>query len=68
MRGDIRAGCDRRHSLDRVPAGVTCLASSDGRMDGLGSGQPLTVSAEGKSYTLPAVDAPDWKKQFTDRC
>jgi hypothetical protein len=37
-------------------------------LDLLGSGQPLTISAEGKSYTLPAVDAPDWKKQFTDRC
>lgn len=32
------------------------------------SSQSLTISAEGKSYTLPAVDAPDWKKPFTDRC
>jgi hypothetical protein len=37
-------------------------------LDLLDSGQPLTISAEGKSYTLPAVDAPNWKKQFTDRC
>ena len=37
-------------------------------LDLVGSGQPLTISAEGKSCTLPAVDAPDWKKQFTDRC
>jgi len=29
---------------------------------------PLTVSAEGNSYMLPAVDVPDWGKQFTDRC
>jgi hypothetical protein len=36
-------------------------------LDLLGSGQPLTISAEGKSYMLPAVDAADWKKQFTDR-
>lgn len=37
-------------------------------LDLLASGQPLTISAETKSYTLPAVDAPDWRKQFTDRC
>jgi hypothetical protein len=37
-------------------------------LDLLDSGQPLTISAEGKSYTLPAPDAPKWKKQFTDRC
>jgi hypothetical protein len=37
-------------------------------LDLLDSGQPLTISAERKSYMLPAVDAPDWKKQFKERC
>jgi hypothetical protein len=37
-------------------------------LDVLDSGRPLTISAEKKSYVLPAVDAKDWKKRFKDRC
>lgn len=36
--------------------------------DLLGSGQPLTISAENKSYVLPAVNAPDWKMRFKKSC
>jgi len=36
--------------------------------DLLDSGQPLTISAEGKRYVLPAVDAPRWKERFKDIC
>ena|SRR5689334_14366237 len=37
-------------------------------LDLLGSGLPLVISAEKKSYELPAVDAPDWKKRFKEKC
>jgi hypothetical protein len=32
------------------------------------SGKPLTISAEGKSYVLPPVDAPNWKARFKKIC
>jgi hypothetical protein len=37
-------------------------------LDFLDSGQPLTVSAEGKSYVLPAINAPGWKQRFEKIC
>lgn len=36
--------------------------------DLLNAGKPLTVSAEDRSYVLPAVNARDWKSQFKKRC
>jgi hypothetical protein len=36
--------------------------------DLLDSGKPLTISAEGKSYVLPAVDAPRWRERFQKIC
>jgi hypothetical protein len=36
--------------------------------DLLDSGKPLTISAEGKSYVLPAVDAPRWRQRFQKIC
>jgi hypothetical protein len=32
------------------------------------SGQPLRISAEGRTYVLPPVDAPNWKKRFKEIC
>jgi len=37
-------------------------------LDLLGSGQPLKVSAEGKSYVLPPVRAPRWRARFQKVC
>ena len=34
----------------------------------LDSGQPLTISAEGKSYVLPPVKAPRWRTRFQKIC
>jgi hypothetical protein len=34
----------------------------------LDSKKPLTISAEGKSYVLPPVNAPNWKARFTKIC
>jgi len=36
--------------------------------DLLDSRQPLTISAEDRSYVLPAVNAPDWKARFKQKC
>ena len=36
--------------------------------DLLDSGQPLTISAEGKSYVLPPVNAPRWRTRFQKIC
>ena len=36
--------------------------------DLLDSGQPLTISAEGKSYVLPPVNAPRWRARFQKIC
>jgi hypothetical protein len=36
--------------------------------DLLDSGKPLTISADGKSYELPAVDAPRWRRRFQKIC
>jgi len=36
--------------------------------DLLDAGLPLTISAEGKSYVLPAVDAPQWRRRFQKIC
>jgi hypothetical protein len=36
--------------------------------DFLSSGGPLTISAEGKSYVLPPIDAPDWRPRFQKTC
>jgi hypothetical protein len=33
-------------------------------LDLLGSGQPLTISAEGKSYVLPPVKVRHWRARF----
>jgi hypothetical protein len=32
------------------------------------SGRPLTISAEGKSYVLPPVNAPRWRARFQKIC
>ena len=37
-------------------------------LDFLDSGQPLTISAEGKSYTLQQVQAPRWRTRFRKIC
>lgn len=34
----------------------------------LDSGQPLTISAEGKSYVLPPVKAPRWRARWQKIC
>jgi hypothetical protein len=36
--------------------------------DFLDSGHPLTISAEGKSYVLPLVNAPRWRARFQKIC
>jgi hypothetical protein len=40
----------------------------DRLLDMLDSKKPLTISAENKSYVLPAVDAPNWKARFKKIC
>ncbi len=40
----------------------------DRLLDLLASGKSVKVSAEGKSYTLPPVDAKDWKAGFKSKC
>jgi len=37
-------------------------------LDLLDSGKSLTISAEGKSYVLPAVHIRGWKRRFKERC
>jgi len=37
-------------------------------LDLLDSGRPLRISAERRSYELPAVNVPGWKKRFKDIC
>ena len=37
-------------------------------LDLLDSGRPLTVSAEGQSYTLPPINVPRWKARFKKIC
>jgi hypothetical protein len=37
-------------------------------LDLLGSRQPLTISAEGKSYVLPPVNVPRWRARFQKIC
>ena len=37
-------------------------------LDLLGSGQPLTISAEGKSYVLPPAKVPRWRARFQKIC
>ena len=36
--------------------------------DLLDAGHPLTISAEGKSYVLPPVNAPRWRARFQKIC
>jgi hypothetical protein len=36
--------------------------------DFLDSGQPLTISSEGKSYVLPPINAPRWRTRFQKIC
>jgi hypothetical protein len=36
--------------------------------DLLDSGQPLTISAEGKSYVLPPIKVPRWRARFNKIC
>ena len=36
--------------------------------DFLDSGHPLTISAKGKSYVLPLVNAPRWRARFQKIC
>ena len=43
-------------------------ALEDRLFDLLDSGQPLTISAEGKSYVLPPVNAPRWRTRFQKIC
>ena len=37
-------------------------------LDLLGSGRPLTISAEGKSYVLPPINVPRWRARFQKIC
>jgi hypothetical protein len=37
-------------------------------LDLLDSGLPLTISAEGRRYVIPAVDAPGWRARFKQYC
>ena len=37
-------------------------------LDLLGSGRPLTISAEGKSYVLPPLNVPRWRARFQKIC
>ncbi len=37
-------------------------------LDFLDSGGPLTISAEGASYTLPPIGIADWKQRFSKIC
>jgi hypothetical protein len=37
-------------------------------LDFFDSGQPLTISAEGKSYMLPPIKIGDWKSRFRKIC
>ena len=37
-------------------------------LDLLDSGHPLTISAEGKSYVLPPVNAPRWRARWQKIC
>jgi hypothetical protein len=37
-------------------------------LDLLGSGQPLTISAEGKSYVLPPINVRRWRASFQKIC
>ena len=37
-------------------------------LDLFSSGQPLTISAEGKSYSLPPVKAPRWRARWEKIC
>ena len=37
-------------------------------LDLLGSGWPLTISAEGKSYVLPPLNVPRWRARFQKIC
>jgi len=43
-------------------------ALEDRVLDLLGSGHPLTVSAEGKSYVLPPTRASRWRARFRKVC
>jgi hypothetical protein len=43
-------------------------ALEDRVLDLLGSGQPLTISAEGKSYLLPPTRASRWRTRFQKVC
>jgi hypothetical protein len=43
-------------------------AQEDQFFDFLNSGAPLKFSAEDRSYTLPAVNAPRWKQRFRKIC
>ena len=36
--------------------------------DLLDFGQPLTISAEGKSYVLPPANVPRWRRRFQKIC
>src|SRR5262249_37687530 len=36
--------------------------------DLLDAGRPLTITAEGKSYTLPPINAPRWRARFQKIC
>jgi len=40
----------------------------DQLFDLLDSGRPLTISADGRSYILPAVNIPNWRKRFRKIC
>jgi hypothetical protein len=43
-------------------------ALEDAFLEFLDSGRPLTISAEGKSYVLPAVNVPRWRARFRKIC
>jgi hypothetical protein len=49
-------------------AGDKWRAQENRVFDLLDSGRPLTISAEGKSYVLPPVNAPRWRARFQKIC
>ena len=59
---------DQSNLGDPDLAGDKFLAVENRLFDILDSGQPLTFSAEGKSYVLPPVKAPRWRARFQKIC
>ena len=59
---------DQSNLGDPDLAGDKFLAVENRFFDILDSGQPLTFSAEGKSYVLPPLKIPRWRGRFQKIC